>query len=156
VTDRRLAAVTALTALALLAAGCGAGAGAAATHTTGSGATYAVFDVHGTYPAARSGGLGGPIVRRHFALRCPTRKALLALRGGLGWRERLCFAVLDYQAAPKRAINCMCVRTVVGVTVRGVIDGRRVQEVFTPCVCNQTGRVRRDVRVILRTHPRRD
>jgi hypothetical protein len=28
--------------------------------------------------------------------------------------------------------------------------------VFTPCVCNQTGRVRRDVRVILRTHPRRD
>jgi hypothetical protein len=144
VTDRRLAAVTALTALALLAAGCGAGAGAAGTHTTGPGATYAVFDVHGTYPT----------IRRHFTLRCPSQKTIVELQGILSWRERLCFALLDYQAAPKRAINCMCVRTVVGVTVRGVIDGRRVQETFTPCVCNQTGRVRRDVRVILRTHPR--
>lgn len=151
-TDRRLAAVTVL---ALLAAGCAAGAGAAATHTTGPGATYAVFHVHGTYLAARSGGVGGRIIRRHFTLRCSTQKTILELQGVLSWRDRLCVALLDYRAAPKRAINCMCVRTVVGVTVRGTIDGRRVQETFTPCVCNQAGRVRRDVRVILRTHPRR-
>jgi hypothetical protein len=155
-TDRRLAAAAALTALALLAAGCGNGAGAATTDESGRAAAYAVFDVHGTYPTDRSDGLGGRVIRQHFTLRCPTRKTILELRGGLSWRERLCFALVDYQVAPKRAINCMCVRTVVGVTVRGMIDGRRVQETFTPCVCNQTGRVRRDVRVILRTHPRRD
>jgi hypothetical protein len=156
VTDRRLAAVAALTALALLAAGCGGGAGAATTDELRPAVAYAVFDVHGTYPTARSDGLGGRIIRRHFTLQCPGRKTIIKLQRGPSPRDRICFALLDYQAAPKRAINCMCVRTVVGVTVRGMIDGRRMHETFTPCVCNQTGRVRRDVRVILRTHPRRD
>jgi hypothetical protein len=96
---------------------------------------YARFQVGGAY---------------HFALGCDSGTEKL-LR--VPWQSRLCSAILDYQTAPRQNIICACPASSVEVSIRGEIDGRRVDERFSNCLCGDGRRAARDALVVLRTHP---
>jgi len=88
----------------------------------------------------------------HFALACHSRSLYEEL-SMLSPRDRLCFAILDYQSAPKRDSLCFCPVEFDVITVRGDIHGRPIDEQFTYCLCGDGRRASDDARVILKTHP---
>lgn len=103
---------------------------------------YAEFQVRGVYAA-------GALHRDHFALVCDSSEKLLRPL----WQSRLCRAILDYQTAPRQNFTCACPLEVVEVSVVGEINGRRIDERFSSCMCGDGKRAARDALVVLRTHP---
>jgi len=115
--------------------------------------SYAVFEVSGTYTTSGGGNhFTGKRHHEHFALACQSRSLYEEL-SMLSPRDRLCFAILDYQSAPKRDSLCFCPVEFDVITVRGDIHGRRIDEQFTYCLCGDGRRASDDARVILKTHP---
>jgi hypothetical protein len=115
--------------------------------------SYALFEVSGTYTTSGGGNhFTGKRHHEHFALACHSRDhyELLSM---LSPQDRLCFAILDYQSAPKSSAGCFCPVAFDMVNVRGTIHGRRIDEHFTYCLCGDGRRAIEDVRVILKTHP---
>jgi hypothetical protein len=114
---------------------------------------YALFQVSGTYTTG--GGKNhftGNVHDEHFVLACHPRM-MYAERSLLSPQDRLCFAILDYQTAPRRNIVCACPVEIDAVSVRGEIQGRRIDERFSSCVCGDGKRAGSDALVILKTHP---
>jgi hypothetical protein len=116
-------------------------------------ASYAHFEISGTYTTSGGGNhFTGKRHHEHFALACHSR-SLYETLSLLSPQDRLCFAVLDYQSAPKRNSLCFCPVEFDIVSVRGEIRGRRINEQFTYCLCGNGRRAAADARVILKTHP---
>jgi hypothetical protein len=109
---------------------------------------YARFEVRGVY-ATSENHISGHIHRAHFTLMCASSEKLLQNR----WQSRLCKAILDFQAAPRRNVVCACPLDIVEVSIRGEIGDRRIYEQFSYCMCGDGKRAARDTRVVLTTHP---
>ena len=115
--------------------------------------SYALFEVTGTYTTSGGGNhFTGKRHHEHFAIACHSRNQY-ELLSMLSPRDRLCFAILDYQSAPKKNNLCFCPVAFDMVNVRGNIHGRRIDERFTFCTCGEGQRAMDDTRVILKTHP---
>jgi hypothetical protein len=115
--------------------------------------SYALFEVSGTCTTSGGGDHStGKRHHEHFALACHPRNQY-ELLSMLSPQDRLCFAILDYQSAPKRNSPCFCPVEFDMVTVRGNIHGRRINERFTYCMCEDGRRASDDARVILTTRP---
>jgi hypothetical protein len=115
--------------------------------------SYADFEISGTYTTSGDGNhFTGKRHHEHFALACHSR-SLYEKLSLLSPQDRLCFAILDYQVAPRRNVVCGCPIAIDEVSVRGEIRGRRINEQFTSCLCGDGRRAADDARVILRTHP---
>jgi hypothetical protein len=115
--------------------------------------SYALFEVSGTYTTSGGGNhFTGKRHHEHFALACHSRTQYEML-SMLSPQDQLCFAILDYQNAPKSSAGCFCPAEFGVITVRGNIHGRRINEQFTSCMCGDGRRASDDARVILQTHP---
>jgi hypothetical protein len=122
-------------------------------HPTIPSTRYAHFEISGTYTT--SGGGNHFTGKRHherFALACRSH-TLGEERSMPSPQDRLCFAILDYQNAPKGNGACFCSVKYDVVSVSGKIGGRRINEQFTYCLCGDGRRAIDDARVILQTHP---
>jgi hypothetical protein len=154
--------VIACAAAMLLASGCLGSSSAAHAPAVASSPTvpaivpalsYALFEVTGTYTTSGGGNhFTGRRHHEHFALACHSRNQYEVL-SMLSPQDRLCFAILDYQSAPKKNTLCFCPVEFDVVTVRGNIHGRGINEQFTYCLCGVGRRAIEDTRVILTTHP---
>jgi opacity protein-like surface antigen len=115
---------------------------------------YADFEIIGTYTTSGGGNhFTGKRHHEHFALACRSQRMYEGL-SLLSPQDRLCFAILDYQNAPRRRdVVCFCSVKFDEVSVRGEIRGRRINERFTYCMCGDGRRAGDDARVILKTHP---
>ena len=115
--------------------------------------SYALFEVTGTYTTSGGGNhFSRTRHHEHFGLACHSRNQY-ELLSVLSPQDRLCFAILDYQNAPKGNNPCFCPVEFDVVIVRGDIHGRRIDERFTYCMCEDGRRASDDARVILKTHP---
>jgi hypothetical protein len=108
---------------------------------------HALFDISGAYATTR-----GAVRRTHFTLGCDSQTTYEQLTRR-SWQARLCVAILNFQTAPRRNVVCGCPLEIVEVSVRGEIQGRRIHERFSYCMCGDGKRAARDVRVVLKTHP---
>jgi hypothetical protein len=114
---------------------------------------YADFVVTGTYTTSGGGNhFSGKRHHEHFTLACHSR-SLYEKLSMLSPQDRLCFAILDYQSAPRKNLVGACPLEIDEVSVRGQIHGRRIDERFTYCMCGDGKRAGDDARVILKTHP---
>jgi hypothetical protein len=114
---------------------------------------YALFQISGSYTTG--GGKNhftGKLHHERFVLACHSRMMYEEL-SLLSPQDRLCFAILDYQTAPRRDIVCACPVEIDAVSVRGEIQGRRIDERFSSCLCGDGKRAGRDALAILKTHP---
>jgi hypothetical protein len=116
---------------------------------------YATFHIQGTYISSTNH-FSGDIDRVRFTLRCRRPGYDEQLKGPTSWQERLCMAILDSRTrTPLQGTACRCAASLARVDVRGVIRGRTVREVITPCLCGDRRQGAVDARIILRTRPQK-
>jgi hypothetical protein len=156
---RKIHLAIALAALALLGAGCLGSSTALPRLTTharhANPPPYARFTVSGTYANDDRSATVGPELRHaRFTITCLAPRTYHHMRGILGWQDRECLAILDFQTARRDSgVVCPCPLTVLWVDVRGTIQGRRVHDRFSTCMCGFGPRAAHDAHVILTTAP---
>ena len=116
---------------------------------------YAVLEVHGAYLSKRGANplFGGKFHQERFTLGCQSESTYRKLQGPVSWKEGLCLAILDYQAASRFARQVVCTIPQPFVDVRGRIGARHVAERITACIATGAPRALRDARVIVKLHP---
>jgi hypothetical protein len=113
---------------------------------------YAEFRVRGIYsscPRTVTGTVnhfGSELCRAHAEFTCLSKKAYMEAANSLP-NESLCLAILDYRTQIRFLVGeeCNCPASAVRVDVRGAIQGHRIHERITPCMCGLDRQARYDV-----------